>query len=93
MIGPMRKGRHAAAKNDRKGSPCRIIALAIAIVAAVHFALFGYFLFRTAIGSPISDMFSYIDAYLRYCAGETSLLDYLWRSHGEHHLVWIRLLT
>jgi hypothetical protein len=93
MIGPMRKARHAAAKNDRKGSPCRIIVLAIAIVAAVHFALFGYFLFRTAIGSPISDMFSYIDAYLRYRADQTSLLDYLWRAHGEHHLVWIRLLT
>ena len=48
---------------------------------------------RTAILSPISDMFAYIDVYLRFRAGEISLLDYLWRAHGEHHLVWIRLLT
>jgi hypothetical protein len=72
---------------------CQIIALAIALIAAVHFALFGYFLFRTAITSPISDMFAYIATYLRFRAGEPSLLDYLWRAHGEHHLVWIRLLT
>ena len=38
-------------------------------------------------------MFAYIDVYLRFRAGEISLLDYLWRAHGEHHLVWIRLLT
>src|SRR3984893_14617884 len=71
----------------------KIIAVAIALIAAVHFALFGYFLFRTAIASPISDMFTYIADYLRFRAGEASWLDYLWQAHGEHHLVWIRLLT
>jgi hypothetical protein len=71
----------------------KIIAVAIALIAAVHFALFGYFLFRTAITSPISDMFTYIADYLRFGAGEASWLDYLWQAHGEHHLVWIRLLT
>ena len=71
----------------------RYLALGIALIAAAHFALFGYFLMRTAILSPISDMFAYIDVYLRFRAGEISLLDYLWRAHGEHHLVWIRLLT
>src|SRR6185312_11371327 len=52
-----------------------------------------YFLVATAVSSPISDMFAYIDAYLRYRAGEVSLVEYLWRAHGEHHLVWTRLLT
>src|ERR1700675_4558578 len=75
------------------GSWCQIILLAIALTAAAHFALFGYFLFRTATTSPISDMFAYIADYLRFRAGETSWLDYLWHAHGEHHLVWIRLLT
>jgi hypothetical protein len=89
----MCKARRSTAQGECGSARCQTLALAIAIVAAVHFALFGYFLFRTVIGSPISDMFSYIDAYLRYRAGQTSLLDYLWRAHGEHHLVWIRLLT
>jgi hypothetical protein len=75
------------------GTVRHIIAVVIAFIAAAHFALFGYFLFRTAITSPISDMFAYIAAYLRFRAGEISLLDYLWQPHGEHHLVWIRLLT
>ena len=68
-------------------------ASAIALLAGVQFALFGYFLLRTAISSPISDMFNYIDTYLRFRGGDLSLPDYLWRAHGEHHLVWIRLLT
>src|ERR1700692_1482487 len=72
---------------------CRIIAPGIALLATVYFAVFGYFLLRTVITSPISDMFAYIDVYLRFRAGEMSLFDYLWRPHGEHHLVWIRLLT
>jgi hypothetical protein len=72
---------------------CRIIARGIALLAAAHFALFGYLLYRTAIFSPISDMFTYIDVYLRRRAGEMPLLTYLWSPHGEHHLVWIRLLT
>jgi hypothetical protein len=72
---------------------CRIIALGIGLIAAAHVTLFGYFLFRTAISSPISDMFAYIDVYLQFRAEKISLLDYLWRAHGEHHLVWIRLLT
>jgi hypothetical protein len=84
---------HSVAKSSSKRSLCRVIALAIALIAAVHFLLFGYFLVRTAITSPISDMFAYIAANLRFRAGETSLLDYLWQAHGEHHLVWIRLLT
>ena len=71
----------------------RYLARGIALIAAAHFALFGYFLMRTAILSPISDMFAYIDVYLRFRAGDISLVDYLWRAHGEHHLVWIRLLT
>jgi hypothetical protein len=75
------------------GWACRIFALSIALIATLHFALFGYFLVQTAIGSPISDMFAYIAAYLEFRAGQTSLLEYLWRAHGEHHLVWIRLLT
>jgi hypothetical protein len=71
----------------------RIIVSGIALIAAAYFALFGYLLFRTAISSPISDMFAYIDDYLRFRTGKVSLLDYLWYAHGEHHLVWIRLLT
>jgi hypothetical protein len=65
----------------------------IGLIAAAHFGLFVYFLVATAVSSPISDMFAYIDAYLRYRAGEVSLVEYLWRAHGEHHLVWTRLLT
>src|SRR5438105_941197 len=72
---------------------CKACAAAIAFIAAVQFALFGYFLVRTAVTSPISDMFSYIAAYLRLRAGEVGLLDYLWQPHGEHRLMWIRLLT
>src|SRR5437763_15663802 len=75
------------------GSLCHIILLAIALTAAAHFALFGYFLFRTAISSPISDMFTYIADYLRFRAGQVGMPDYLWQPHGEHRLVWIRLLT
>jgi hypothetical protein len=75
------------------GSLCQVIALAIAVIAAVHFALFGYFLYRTAITSPISDMFTYIADYLRFRAGEVGLLGYLWQPHGEHRLLWTRLLT
>ena len=71
----------------------QFITWGIALIAAVHFALFGYFVFRTAIFSPISDMFAYIDAYLGFRAGDMSLFGYLWRPHGEHHLVWIRVLT
>jgi len=84
----------ATRSTDRINTPlCRIIAAAIALLAAAHVALFGYFLFRTAIFSPISDMFAYIDQYIRFRAGEMSPLVYLWKAHGEHHLVWIRLLT
>jgi hypothetical protein len=71
----------------------RALAATIALIAALHFALFGYFLLRTAITSPISDMFSYIAAYLRYRSGQVGLLEYLWLPHGEHRLLWIRLLT
>ena len=89
----MCKARYSSTEGSLDGLLCQIIALAIALIAAVHIALFGYFLYRTAITSPISDMFAYVAAYLRFRAGETSLLDYLWRAHGEHHLVWIRVLT
>jgi hypothetical protein len=69
------------------------IAAGIILIAAAHFILFKYFLFRTAITSPISDMFTYIADYLRFRAGQVGLLDYLWQPHGEHRLLWIRLLT
>ena len=83
-----------SAASDRAGTLlCKIIILGIAVVAAIHFVVFAYFLHRTAILSPISDMFAYIDDYLRFRAGETSLFGYLWQPHGEHHLLWIRLLT
>ena len=72
---------------------CRAMVSGIALVAAMHLALFGYFLWRTAITSPISDMFAYIGSYLQFRMGGMSLPDYLWRVHGEHHLVWIRMLT
>jgi hypothetical protein len=71
----------------------RATAAAIILIAAAHFVLFGYFLFRTAITSPISDMFTYIADYLRFRVGQVGLLGYLWQPHGEHRLVWIRLLT
>jgi hypothetical protein len=70
-----------------------ILAWGVFALATVHFILFGYFLFQTAIMSPISDMFAYLDAYIRFRAGEVSWVTYLWRAHGEHHLLWIRLLT
>ncbi len=63
------------------------------LIAAIHFVLFGYFLFRTAITSPISDMFTYIADYLQLRSGQIGLANYLWRPHGEHRLVWVRLLT
>jgi hypothetical protein len=71
----------------------QLIAPSIVLIAAAHFALFGYFFRLTTISSPISDMFAYIGDYLRFRAGETSLLQYLWQAHDEHHQVWIRLLT
>jgi hypothetical protein len=71
----------------------RISAAALVLIAAIHFALFGYFLFRTAITSPISDMFTYIADYLQLRSGQIGLANYLWRPHGEHRLVWVRLLT
>ena len=70
-----------------------IIALTISVIAAVHFVLFGYFLYQTAITSPISDMFTYIADYLRFRAGRVGLLSYLWEPHGEHRLLWTRLVT
>jgi len=87
------RARHDRSSAQPRQSLERIIVLGTALVAAAHFALFVYFLFRTAIYSPISDSFTYIDVYLQYRAGEMSLPVYLWRAHGEHHLVWIRLLT
>ncbi len=83
----------AALATTRSTINTRTIAAGIALLAAAHVALFGYFLFRTAIFSPISDMFAYINHYLRFRAGEMPPLVYLWKAHGEHHLVWIRLLT
>jgi hypothetical protein len=69
------------------------IAAGIILIAAAHITLFGYFLFQTAITSPISDMFTYIADYLQFRAGQVGLLDYLWQPHGEHRLLWIRSLT
>jgi hypothetical protein len=91
--GSMCKARRLAAEVSPAIAWCRIAALATAVVAAAQLALFGYFLWRTAIASPISDMFTYIADYLRFRSGETSLPAYLWHAHGEHHLLWIRLLT
>jgi hypothetical protein len=72
---------------------CRFIAPCIAVLAAVQFALFGYFFSQTTITSPISDMFAYIGDYLHFRAGDISFLGYLWHAHDEHHQIWIRLLT
>jgi hypothetical protein len=68
-------------------------AAAILLAATAQFVLFGYFVIRTEIRSPISDSFAYIGDYLQFRSGEVSLLEYLWQAHAEHHLVWIRLLT
>src|ERR1700730_14795475 len=65
----------------------------IALIALMYFAAFAFFLFKAAITSPISDMFRYISEYLQFRNGKLGLIDYLWKPHGEHHLVWIRLLT
>jgi hypothetical protein len=85
----------AATRSPDRGeaSARQVFPLLLALLAAAQVALFAYLLARTAIASPISDMFAYIDVYLRFRAGEMSLFDYLWRAHGEHHLLWIRLLT
>jgi hypothetical protein len=82
-----------ATAEQRWHSTARIEALVIRLIAVSQFSLFAYFLYRTAIFSPISDSFAYIDSFMRYRAGEMSLWAYLWRAHGEHHLLWIRLLT
>jgi hypothetical protein len=74
-------------------SASRALAAGMAAIAALHIALFGFYLVRTAITSPISDMFAYLASYLRFRAGEIGLFDYLWQAHGEHRLLWIRLLT
>jgi hypothetical protein len=65
----------------------------IKLCAIVHFAMFAVLVAVTAITAPISDMFTYIDVFLQFRAGRESVLDYLWQAHGEHHLVWMRLLT
>ena len=78
---------------ERQASLLGIITAGIALFATIQFALFGYFVIRTVIASPISDSFAYIEDYLQFRAGEVTLLDYLWQAHGEHHLVWIRFLT
>jgi hypothetical protein len=71
----------------------QITAAAILVIATAHFILLGYFLVRTVITSPISDMFTYPADYLRFRAGQIGVADYLWAPHGEHRLLWIRLLT
>jgi hypothetical protein len=69
-------GLRAPQSADRIGdSSGRIVAAVIALVAAAHFSLFGYFLFRTAIGSPISDMFAYLERKNFAQATGTSLGD------------------
>jgi hypothetical protein len=75
------------------GRSPNIFCVGIIMCAATHVALFAVFLVRTLVSSPISDMFTYIQVYLQFRAGEMPLLSYLWLAHGEHHLVWIRLLT
>jgi hypothetical protein len=75
------------------GSLCKITAAGIALIAGMHFAAFGFFLFKTAITAPISDMFGYLADYLRFRGGQVALLEYLWQPHGEHRLLWTRLLT
>jgi hypothetical protein len=75
------------ADGGMKTSTLRIFTAAIALAATVQFLLFGYFVVGTEIRSPISDSFAYIDDYLQFRAGKVSLLEYLWQSHGEHHLV------
>jgi hypothetical protein len=69
------------------------LSVITALIALIYFAAFGFFLFKTAITSPISDMFRYVSDYLQFRDGKIELIDYLWKPHGEHHLVWIRLLT
>lgn len=84
----------ADSENGRlKGLNLRVCAIVIALAAAAQIVSFGYLVARTEIQSPISDGFAYIDDYLQFRAGKVSLLEYLWQAHGEHHLVWIRLLT
>jgi uncharacterized membrane protein len=82
-----------AASCRSKGSASRALAIAIIPIAAIQLIAFGYFLFRTAIVAPISDMFDYIAAYLQFRDGTIGWIDYLWLPHAEHRLMWTRLLT
>jgi len=77
----------------KDSSLLKALSATIALIAVMYFAAFGFFLFKAAIMSPISDMFRYISDYLLFRDGKLGLIDYLWKPHGEHHLVWIRLLT
>ena len=81
-----------AAFSVHPGLP-KLMAVGIILIAVAQFILFAYFLYRTAITSPISDMFTYIADYLRFRAGQVGLFGYVWQPHGEHRLLWIRLLT
>ena len=85
--------------SDMQGGPStsgfefRVIAIVIIAIATLHLIAFFFFLYRTAIVAPISDMFDYIAAYLQYRDGTRGWFNYLWLPHAEHRLMWTRILT
>ena len=62
------------------------------IIAAVHVALFLYYLRATIIVEPFWDMYAHVLRYLDFREGGTWWA-YLWEPHVQHRHVWIRLLT
>lgn len=71
----------------------KVIAIGIIAIATIHLIAFSFFLYRTAIVAPISDMFDYIAAYLQYRDGMRGWFNYLWLPHAEHRLMWTRIFT
>jgi hypothetical protein len=79
--------------SSTSGFASKVIAIGIIAIATIHLIVFFFFLYRTAIVAPISDMFDYIAAYLQYRDGTRGWINYLWLPHTEHRLMWTRILT
>jgi hypothetical protein len=69
----------------------RIVAIALAIVAAAYCALYFYFVVRASIWVPVMDTFDWLVFYgNRLQTGDW--FGYLWDPHNEHRIVLSRIL-
>src|SRR5688572_5570075 len=62
------------------------------VIAAVHVALFVYYLQRTVIVEPFWDMYSHVLRYLQF-RQDGAWCSYLWEPHVQHRRAWCRLVT